>query len=194
MKKITEILGKTIPLAMNNVDTDLMIPAQYLTGLSMSGYGQHLFQRLRDNDPNFVFNQEKFSGASILITQDNFGCGSSREHAVWALLESGIQAVIAESFADIFSSNSAKNGLVLITQPKEIIEPMVTASQVGDYLLTINIADKSMVDNHHQDYRFEMEDFYHYCLINGLDNMDYLLAQKKIIEQWTKKRGYLDEN
>ena len=107
-----KIIGKTIPLAMNEVDTDLIIPAQYLTSIKKEGYGKNVFRRLKDSDPYFVFNQEKYQGANILVTKENFGCGSSREHAVWALKEAGIKAVIAISFADIFFNNAAKNGLV----------------------------------------------------------------------------------
>src|SRR5271170_2456530 len=114
MKKIMQISSKTIPLAMNDVDTDLIIPAQYLTSVSRAGYGKNLFIRLRQSDPDFIFNNPVFTGANILISGENFGCGSSREHAVWALQEAGIQVVIAVSFGDIFFANSGKNGLLLI--------------------------------------------------------------------------------
>ena len=102
MDVITKISGQVIPLARDDVDTDLIIPAQYLTSVSAKGYGQNLFARLKASDPNFVFNLPQYQGATILVTQHNFGCGSSREHAVWALMEHGIRAIIAPSFADIF--------------------------------------------------------------------------------------------
>ena len=176
MKKITQISGKVIPLAMNDVDTDLIIPAQFLTSTSMSGYGENVFRRLRDNDPNFVFNQEKYSGANIIVTQDNFGCGSSREHAVWALLNAGVNAIIAESFADIFFNNAGKNGLILIKQPAHIIEKLIDLAD-GQYSLTIDIT-KQMLITADKQYPFEMDPFYQYCLVNGLDHLDYLLAHK----------------
>src|ERR1700760_4652939 len=110
MEKFEKLKSKVIPLPMTDVDTDMIIPAQFLTSISRDGYGQNLFRRLRDNDPDFPFNQAKYSGAEILVADDNFGCGSSREHAVWALAGAGVKAVIAKSFADIFFGNSAKNG------------------------------------------------------------------------------------
>ncbi len=189
MEKIIQISGKVIPLAMNDVDTDLIIPAQYLTSISMLGYGENVFRRLRDNDPNFVFNQEKYNGANILLTQDNFGCGSSREHAVWALLNAGINAIIAESFADIFFNNAAKNGLVLIKQPAHIIEHMISAAQNGHYHLTINLAEKTITAPD-KTYTFDINPFAQYCLVNGLDHLDYLLEHKAQIETWSKKDRY----
>ena len=109
MNKIEFISGKCIPLEMNDVDTDLIIPAQYCASISKTGYGLNLFRRLRDQSKDFVFNQIKYENSNILISQKNFGCGSSREAAVWALKEYGINVVIANSFADIFSGNCLKN-------------------------------------------------------------------------------------
>jgi 3-isopropylmalate/(R)-2-methylmalate dehydratase small subunit len=190
MRKITKIQGKTIPLPLNDVDTDLIIPAQYLTAVSRSGYGEHLFKRLKENQPDFVFNQPQFQDGKILITQENFGCGSSREHAVWALQEAGIEAIIASSFADIFASNSAKNGLLLIQQPKDVIQTFLKASQTGDYYLTIDLEKQSIapLNQEGSKYCFEMDSFRQYCFLNGLDDLDYLLKHKKEIADYEQKK------
>jgi 3-isopropylmalate/(R)-2-methylmalate dehydratase small subunit len=190
MQKIIQITGKAIPLAMDDVDTDLIIPAQYLTAVTKDGYGKNLFRRLREADPNFVFNQQKFKGANILLTKANFGCGSSREHAVWALQEAGIQAVIASSFADIFFSNSAKNGLILIKFPEIIINQMLKLADLGDYCLTIDIEKQQITSSNAEYFEFEMDLFNKYCFLNGLDDLDYLLNQQKKIEDYKVKARF----
>lgn len=187
MQKVTSISGKTIPLAMSDVDTDLIIPAQYLTAVTKKGYGENLFRRLRDADPKFVFNQDKFSGANILITKNNFGCGSSREHAVWALQEAGIQAIIAMSFSDIFFSNSAKNGLLLIKLPEATINQMLSFAIDGNYILTIDIKKQSITSLNDKSIGFSIDPFRQYCLLNGLDDLDYLLSHKEQIETFWRK-------
>jgi 3-isopropylmalate/(R)-2-methylmalate dehydratase small subunit len=191
MKKITHITGKAIPLMMDDVDTDLIIPAQHLTSTARTGYGQYLFERLRVANPEFVFNQTQFAGANILITQHNFGCGSSREHAVWTLQEAGIQAVLAISFADIFFNNSAKNGLVLITLPEAIIHTMLEAAKSGNYELKIDIANQTVASaegSHH----FDFDPFRKYCLLNGLDDLDYLLHHQAEIAAYQDKHKDVD--
>lgn len=190
MKKISNISGQVIPLAMNDVDTDLIIPAQYLTSVSRSGFGQHLFSRLRAADPNFIFNQPKFSDATILVAQHNFGCGSSREHAVWALQEK-VSAIIAISFADIFYSNSAKNGLVLIQLPEHVIYQIIKAANTGNCFFDIDIAKQKIVSNHNEEFNFTLEPFRQYCCLNGLDDLDYLLTHQQYIERYdATQRGY----
>lgn len=184
MENITKISGKVIPLPMDDVDTDLIIPAQFLVTTDRSGYGKNLFRRLCDSDPQFVFNQQTYSNANILVAQKNFACGSSREHAVWALLESGIQAVIAESFPDIFSSNSAKNGLILIQQPKQVVKSIIESSQQGNYFLDIDIAEQLFSTSSGDTYSFELDPFHQYCFLNGMDELDYLIAHRKMIDQW----------
>ncbi len=188
MHKITNISGKAIPLAMDNVDTDLIIPAQYLTAVTREGYGKNLFIRLRQSNPDFVFNQSRFDGANILISQENFGCGSSREHAVWALREAGIQAIVAHSFADIFRGNSAKNGLILIALPKAAITDMINHAANANYQLQIDIEQQTVTTNHNEKFTFDMDPFSKYCFINGLDDLDYLLNNKQKIDEYFKKR------
>lgn len=189
MQKIKQITGQTIPLAMNDVDTDLIIPAQYLTSVDKKGYGKHLFTRLRQADPDFVFNRDIFAKASILIAKENFGCGSSREHAVWALLEAGIKAIIAASFSDIFYNNSAKNGLVLIMQPLSIIEKLIAAANTGHYELTIDIETQNIITADATQLSFSLDSFHQYCFLNGLDELDYLLAHTGQINQHVVTRA-----
>ena len=186
MKKIIEISGKTIPLAMNDVDTDLIIPAQHLTAVSRDGYGPYLFQRLRTN-PDFIFNKAEFKNSNILITQKDFGCGSSREHAVWALQQAGIEAIIAISFSDIFFSNSAKNGLVLITLPESAIKNMLEQANSGNYNLLINLESEKIISNKNEEFNFKINPFHKYCFINGLDELDYLLSNKSKINKFKGK-------
>lgn len=188
MQAIKLISGLAMPLAKNDVDTDLIIPAQFLTQVSKQGYGEHCFQRLRENDPNFVMNLPQFAKANILISGDNFGCGSSREHAVWALQQAGIQAIIAQSFADIFANNSGKNALLLIEQPKEIIEVMLRNAADANYSLTIDVVNLKIETNRNEKFSFTMDSFQHYCLINGLDELDYLLAHQKEIKAFQERK------
>lgn len=190
--KITQVSGLTIPLNLRDVDTDLIIPAQYLTQVTKEGYGQALFRRLRDQDPNFVFNQPRFHEAKILIAGENFGCGSSREHAVWALMEAGIKAVISPSFSDIFYSNSAKNGLLLINQPKEIIQTMLAYADKGDYVLTIDIKNQTITSSTQEKFHFDIEPFRQHCFINGLDELDYIVSYRQIIENYDKQQDKKD--
>jgi 3-isopropylmalate/(R)-2-methylmalate dehydratase small subunit len=189
MNKIDKISGISIPLDMNNVDTDLIIPAQYLTSVKKQGFGEHLFQRLRDNNPDFVFNQKKYHAANILIAKENFGCGSSREHAVWALKEAGIEAIIAVSFADIFFNNAAKNGLLLIKQPKTIIEEML-GSAPENYTIDLK---KQTIEANQKMISFEIDHFNKYCFVEGLDELDYLISNLEKIKQY-KSQGKGEAN
>jgi len=186
MRKIEVIKGQTIPLDMNDVDTDLIIPAQYLTAVTKAGYGENLFRRLKENSSDFIFNQPAFKNANILITAKNFGCGSSREHAVWAIQEAGIEAIIAVSFADIFFNNSSKNGLVLISLPHEIIQNMLNQSKTGEYMLTIDIANQKIKSSLNEGFDFQYDPFKKHCLLHGLDDLDYLLSFKNKIENFKR--------
>lgn len=190
MNKITQIKGKMIPLCMNDVDTDLIIPAQYLTAVSRKGYGQHLFKRLRENHPDFIFNQPKFKDANVLVTQSNFGCGSSREHAVWALQEAGIQVVIAISFADIFFSNSAKNGLLLIQMEEKKIQHLMKYASKENSSIEIDLEKQTIhFSETHESYDFSFDPFRKHCLLNGLDDLDYLLSHLSDIESYENRQA-----
>lgn len=174
MEKFETLKSKVIPLPMTDVDTDLIIPAQFLTSISREGYGQNLFRRLRDNDPNFPFNLERFKNAAILVAGDNFGCGSSREHAVWALAGAGIKVVIAPSFADIFFSNSAKNGLVLVVLPEAQVERILAEAQADQYEVTVDLESQTVTLPSGEQFKFEFDQFRKHCILNGLDDIDYI--------------------
>ncbi len=182
MKAITQISGIAIPMNMTDIDTDIIIPAQYLTSTSQAGYGQHAFSRLK-TDPDFVLNQTKYKQAPILITGSNFGCGSSREHAVWAIMELGILAIIAPSFADIFANNAEKNGLVLIQQPQDIVDELLNNAEENEFIIDIDI-EKQTLKTDDKVIEFTLNSFFKHCLINGLDEFDYLMSNIEKIKEF----------
>ena len=186
MLAIKQIQGLAIPMNMTDIDTDIIIPAQYLTSTSQTGYGKHAFARLKA-DANFVLNQDKYKAAPILITGANFGCGSSREHAVWAIKELGIQAVIAPSFADIFANNAKKNGLVLIKQEQNIVDNWLQKAESDILNLVIDIEKQNINDNE-KTLDFTLNPFFKHCLINGLDELDYLMAHIDNIKDFKNKQ------
>ena len=188
MEKVIKFTAKVAPLAMKDVDTDLIIPAQCLTSVSRDGYGENLFRRLKDNDLNFVCNRAEFKDAKILVADDNFGCGSSREHAVWAIQGAGFKCVIAKSFADIFFNNSAKNGLLLITLPSAQIDKILKDAENGNYSLEIDLENQQINLPDGKSCKFDYDPFRKYCLLNGLDDIDYLLSQKADIEKYRQER------
>lgn len=194
MQKFTVHTGAVIPLDRANVDTDQIIPKQYLKSIKRTGFGDYLFDGWRFNDqadmgvtPNerdinrtFVLNQPQYQGASILLARQNFGCGSSREHAVWALMEYGVRVVIAPSFADIFYSNCFKNGLLPIVLEEHIIDQLF-AEASGQLTLHIDLAAREV---HHGDarYGFELADAMQEKLLEGMDDIDMTLAERGLIE------------
>ncbi len=180
MKAITHIKGIAIPMNITDIDTDIIIPAQYLTSTSQTGYGEHAFARLRA-EKDFVLNQEKYKGAPVLLTGSNFGCGSSREHAVWAIKELGIDAIIAPSFADIFTNNAKKNGLLLIQQPQDVVDKLMQQATDSNLELTIDI-EKQTINTDDLSLEFTLNDFFKHCLIKGLDELDYLISHKSQIK------------
>jgi 3-isopropylmalate/(R)-2-methylmalate dehydratase small subunit len=188
MKALKQIQGIAIPLNQSDIDTDIIIPAQYLTSTSQSGYGQFAFARLKSN-PDFVLNQDKYKAAPILITGSNFGCGSSREHAVWAIQELGIQAIIAPSFADIFTNNAKKNGLLLIQQNKQKVEQLIQRAQSEVLIIKIDIENQSLIINEHES-KFELDSFFKHCIINGLDELDYLMSNIDSINIFKQKQKH----
>lgn len=184
MDKFQTVTSKVIPLPMKDVDTDLIIPAQFLTSISREGYGQNLFRRLRDSDPEFPFNQEKYKGAAILAADSNFGCGSSREHAVWAILGGGIRVVIAKSFADIFYNNSAKNGLLLVTLPPDVVDEILAEARAADLELTVDLSSQTVTLKGDRQIKFQYEPFRKHCMLNGLDDIDYIRSYEKEINEF----------
>ncbi len=186
MKAITHIKGIAIPMNITDIDTDIIIPAQYLTSTSQTGYGEHAFARLRA-DKDFVLNQEKYKGAPILLTGSNLGCGSSREHAVWAIKELGIDAIIAPSFADIFANNAKKNGLLLIEQPQDVLDKLMHKATDSNLELTIDI-ERQTIKFDDLILEFTLNDFFKHCLINGLDELDYLLSHANNIDLFKSRQ------
>ncbi len=177
MKAFSAVTSKVTPLPLKDVDTDMIIPAQHLTSISREGFGDHLFSRLRASDPDFVLNDKRFKGSQILVGDSNFGCGSSREHAVWALTGAGFRVVVAKSFADIFSSNSGKNGLLLISLPAAVVDSLLSTAAREDLVLTVDLPNQTITMPDFETIRFEYDPFLKYCLLNGLDDLEYLTSQ-----------------
>jgi 3-isopropylmalate/(R)-2-methylmalate dehydratase small subunit len=188
MEKFKSLTAKVLPLPIKDIDTDMIIPAQFLTSVSREGYGENLFRRLRDQDPQFPINMPKYKDAGIMLTDSNFGCGSSREHAVWAILDAGYKVVISKSFADIFYSNSAKNGLVLVTLPEKIIDSLLTEAKKKELILTIDL-ESQQVQKDKQTYPFSYDSFRRHCILNGLDDIDYILSAKNEIADFRNKQA-----
>ena len=173
-----------VPLPLKDIDTDQIIPAQFLTSVSREGYGENLFRRLKDQDPAFPLSQPQFKGAEILAVDSNFGCGSSREHAVWALRGAGFRAVIAKSFADIFFNNSAKNGLVLVKLPDADVEEILGASPSGNYSVSIDLGAQTVTLPSGKKVGFPFDPFRKHCIINGLDDLDYIFSHRDAIARY----------
>lgn len=188
MKKFTTLTSKAIALPIKDIDTDLIIPAQFLTRVSDAGYGDCLFRRLRDSDPNFPLNQPRYQGAEILVADDNFGCGSSREHAVWALRDGGFKVVIAKSFADIFAGNAANNGLLLIKLAPEVMDQMINSIIIskGTPEITVDLGNQ-VVSYQGENFSFDYDPFRKHCLINGLETIDYLDAERELVTEFAER-------
>ncbi len=177
MEKFTTLTGVAAPLDMINVDTDMVIPKQFLTTIERSGLGRGLFFEMRfDSDgnenPDFVLNKPQYRNAKILVAGENFGCGSSREHAPWALLDFGITCVIAPSFADIFYNNCFKNGILPIKLPPEDVAKLFDDAERGaNATLTINLEAQTIKGPDGGTLHFDIEPFRKHCLLNGLDDI-----------------------
>ena len=186
MRPFATVSSIAAPVAIKDVDTDMIIPAQFLTSISRDGFGPNLFKRLRESRRDFYQNQSRFNKAEILIADSNFGCGSSREHAVWALLGAGIKVVIAPSFADIFAGNSAKNGLLLVTLPEGVVKGLLDDALNSDLKLTVNLETQVVSSDTGAEWGFNYDPFRKHCLLNGLDDLDYLRSKLDLIKE--KKR------
>lgn len=195
MKKFTTFEGLAAPLFRTNIDTDQIIPKQFLTRIERTGYGAFLFNDWRlnpDGSPksDFVLNDTKFAGASILVAGANFGCGSSREHAAWSLMDYGFRAVITPAFGDIFYNNSLKNGLLPVRLDEKIVEGIVEkARTLENYTLTIDLENQTVSDTHGLNTSFEIDEFRRYCLLNGLDDIGLTLQNETKITEYEKKTG-----
>ena len=190
MKKITRIASRTMVLDIDNVDTDQIIPARFLTTTGREGLGAAAFHDWRYNtegqpNPDFILNREENKGRAILVAGGNFGCGSSREHAPWALLDSGVRAVISTSIADIFRSNSLKNGLVPVVIDER---PHRWLADNSGAEVVINVENACVELPEGPPAPFEIERFARYCLMNGVDQLGYLLRQEERIGDWEHRR------
>ena len=207
MKAFTQHQGLVAPLDRANVDTDQIIPKQFLKSIARTGFGENLFDEWRyldegqpgmDNskrpiNTEFVLNQPRYQGASVLLAQENFGCGSSREHAPWALEEYGFRAIIAPSFADIFYNNSFKNGLLPIElTAAEVNQLFAQAEAVEGYELTIDLAEQTVTRPDGVQYTFEVDAFRKHCLLNGLDDIGLTLQDAELIREF--EVGYKKAN
>ena len=177
-----------MPLPIKDVDTDMIIPAQYLTSISRAGYGENVFRRLRDSDTEFPMNKPEFSAAKVIVADSNFGCGSSREHAVWAIQGAGFEAVISKSFADIFFSNSAKNGLLLIHLEDELVDSLLEQARGGELELEIDLPSQTVNIPRQGSVLFEYDAFRKHCLVEGVDDLTYLLSHKEDIISFREAR------
>ena len=183
MQAFKKLSSSVIPLWLNDIDTDMIIPAEFLTQTTKDGYGNNLFCRLKEKDSDFVFNNPKYKNSNILVAGDNFGCGSSREHAVWALMQYGIRVVIAPSFSDIFFNNAAKNGLLLISLDSQIVKSICDIAETIDYHIIVDLETQSIATES-EEYKFEYDSFRKECLLKGLDDMSYLLSLKDDIKNF----------
>jgi 3-isopropylmalate/(R)-2-methylmalate dehydratase small subunit len=186
--------GLVAPLNRANIDTDQIIPKQFLKRVERTGFGQFLFYDWRylpdgQLNPSFVLNEPRYKEVSILVTGKNFGCGSSREHAPWALQEYGFSAIIAPSFADIFANNCFKNGMLPITLPEEEVDVIVRlAAQLDNYKLTVDLERQVIEDGEGKSLTFKVGEFQRYCLLEGLDDIGLTLRHEKAIASYEAAR------
>jgi len=191
MNGIERIISRSVALPIANIDTDQIIPARFLTTTTRAGLGQHAFQDWRwlaDGTPNpdFVLNRPENAGAGVLIAGDNFGCGSSREHAPWALLDAGIRAVISTAIADIFRSNALKNGLLAIAVPPEAHASLLDGAGEG---VSIDLRAQRIERDGHAPIAFAINTFARQCLLEGVDELGYLLTRQDAIARYEGARA-----
>ena len=202
MKAYTIEQGIVAPLDRANVDTDLIIPKQFLKSIKRTGFGENLFDELRyldegypgqDNsvrpiNPDFILNQPRYAGASVLLARANFGCGSSREHAPWALEEYGFRTVIAPSYADIFFNNSFKNGMLPVILSEEIVDQLIKECNANEaYQLTIDLEAQEVRTINGEAFKFEIDPFRKHCLLNGFDDIGLTLQASDDIKAYEAK-------
>ena len=207
MEKFEQFSGIVAPMDRPNVDTDAIIPKQYLKSIKRSGFGPNLFDDWRYLDPgepgiddstrrvnpDFVLNRAPYQQAQILLARENFGCGSSREHAVWALTDFGFRVVIAPSFADIFFNNSFKNGLLpIVLQPAQVDQLFTELAAAQDYRLTVDLQNQVVTNPAGENMAFEVDEFRKYCLLNGLDDIGLTLQHAEQIK--TFEQNYYQQS
>jgi 3-isopropylmalate/(R)-2-methylmalate dehydratase small subunit len=203
MKEFNKLTGVAVPLVRANVDTDAIIPKQFLKSIKRSGFGVNLFDEWRykdagypgqdpnsrQPDPEFILNHARYQGAQVLIAGENFGCGSSREHAVWALDDYGFRSVIASGFADIFHNNSFKSGLLPIVLDQAIVEQLSAECESTEgYALSIDLPEQTVTTPTGEVFPFEVDSFRKHCLLNGFDDIELTLQQRFRIEEYEATR------
>ncbi len=184
MNPINQIEGRAVPFGLKNCDTDVIIPAHYLKTITRKGLGRGAFETIR-MQPGNVFDDPEYAGAKSLIAGDNFGCGSSREHAAWALNDLGIEAVIAPSFSDIFSGNAFKNGILTVVLPQEAVDRLLEVAKT--HPISIDLEHQSVTTPFQDRFTFEIDPFRKHCLLNGLDEVGMTLAQDSLIGAFEAK-------
>jgi 3-isopropylmalate/(R)-2-methylmalate dehydratase small subunit len=193
MERFTTLTGIAAPMPLVNIDTDMIIPKQFLKTIARSGLGRNLFDEMRFTQdgaeiPGFVLNQPAYRKAEILVAGENFGCGSSREHAPWALLDFGIRCVISTSFADIFYNNCFKNGILPIVMPQDVVEILMADAQKGaNARVTVNLNDQTVTTSDGQVFVFEVDAFRKHCLMNGLDDIGLTMEKVASIDNYEAK-------
>ncbi|MGN7868215.1 3-isopropylmalate dehydratase small subunit [Paracoccus haematequi] len=190
MDKFTTLTGIAAPMPLVNIDTDMIIPKQFLKTIQRSGLGVNLFDELRyDREgnelPDFVLNQPAYRQAEIIVAGDNFGCGSSREHAPWALLDFGIRCVISTSFADIFFNNCFKNGILPIVLPQDAVDVLMEDAQKGaNARMTVDLENQTVTTSDGVAFQFDVDPFRKHCLLNGLDDIGLTMEKAPRIESY----------
>ncbi|MEC9345721.1 MAG: 3-isopropylmalate dehydratase small subunit [Pseudomonadota bacterium] len=192
MQKFDRLKAIAAPLKINNIDTDMLIPKQFLKTIKRTGLGKNLFDEMRYREDGteiagFVLNRDPWRKAEILVAGDNFGCGSSREHAPWALLDFGIRCVIAESFADIFYNNCSKNGILAVPLPKDAIEYLLSDAAEG-LEIEVDLASQEVRASNGKVFRFEIDPFRKHCLLNGLDDIGLTMQSVASIDSFEAKQ------
>ena len=194
MDKFTTLTGVAAPMPLVNIDTDMIIPKQFLKTIARTGLGKNLFDEMRftldgAEIPEFVLNQPAYRHAEILVAGDNFGCGSSREHAPWALLDFGIRCVISTSFADIFYNNCFKNGILPIVMPRDVVDVLMQDARKGaNARQTVDLAAQTVTTSDGRVFAFEVDSHRKHCLLNGLDDIGLTMRHEKSIDDFEARR------
>jgi 3-isopropylmalate/(R)-2-methylmalate dehydratase small subunit len=197
MDKFTTLTGVAAPMPLVNIDTDMIIPKQFLKTIQRSGLGKNLFDEMRFTPdgkeiPDFVLNQPAYRNAEIIVAGDNFGCGSSREHAPWALLDFGIRCVISTSFADIFFNNCFKNGILPVVLPQDAVDHLMDDARKGaNARITVDLETQTVTASDGTSFHFEVDQFKKHCLMNGLDDIGLTLEKATAIDAFEKKNAAL---
>jgi 3-isopropylmalate/(R)-2-methylmalate dehydratase small subunit len=188
MEPVNHVEGRAYPFGMKNVDTDIIIPAEWLKTISRSGLGAGAFEGLR-KEPGNVFDDPRYAGAPIIVAGDNFGCGSSREHAAWALIDMGVTAVIAPSFSDIFSGNAFKNGILTVVLPQDAVDRLLEVAKSD--AISIDLEHQTVTTPFQDRFTFEIDPFRKMCLLGGLDEIGLTLERDKAISAFEHKDAEL---